>query len=183
MKVIPGPLAGILIIEPDIFRDDRGWFVETWSAKRYSSAGVPEKFVQDNITSSRKGVLRGLHFQNPLAQGKLITAVDGEIFDVAVDLRVGSPTFGKWYGEMLSGETRRQLFIPPGFAHGFVVKSDSALVQYKCTEYYHRESEKTLLWNDPDLGIDWTISNPITSEKDQRGRRLRDLRADELFRF
>jgi dTDP-4-dehydrorhamnose 3,5-epimerase len=183
MKVSKGPLQGILIIEPDVYRDVRGSFAEVWRAQKYAELGVDESFVQDNVSLSKKGVLRGLHFQNPSAQGKLISVLDGEVFDVAVDLRIGSPTFGKWHGEILSSSNGRQFFVPMGFAHGFVVTSESALFLYKCTEYFNKETEKTILWNDPDLAIKWPIADPLVSEKDRQGRRLKELRPDELFKF
>lgn len=182
MKVREAPLSGILIIEPDVYRDARGSFTEVWSSQRYAAVGIDDAFVQDNISFSTKGVLRGLHFQNPSAQGKLILIIDGEVFDVVVDLRVGSSTFGKWHGEILSGSNGRQLFVPVGFAHGFVVTSESALFLYKCTEYYNKVTEKTILWNDPDLAIGWPIASPIVSDKDQRGRRLKDFPPEELFK-
>jgi dTDP-4-dehydrorhamnose 3,5-epimerase len=138
------------MIEPDVFHDERGYFLETWTMERYSDAGIRYDFVQDNLSFSKKGVLRGLHFQNPHAQGKLVSVLFGEVFDVAVDIRRSSPTFGQWRGEYLSSENKRQIYVPPGFAHGFVVISDIALLAYKCTEYYDRASEKTVRWNDPE---------------------------------
>jgi dTDP-4-dehydrorhamnose 3,5-epimerase len=181
MKIREADLNGLLMIEPDVFDDERGYFLETWSMERYSGAGIPQGFVQDNLSFSRKGVLRGLHFQNPRAQAKLVSVLFGEVFDVAVDIRRSSPTFGEWRGEYLSSDNRRQIYLPPGFAHGFVVMSDTALFAYKCTEYYDRASEKTISWNDPDIGIEWPINDPIVSEKDKSGRLLRDFDKDELF--
>ena len=174
-------ISGILIIEPDVFRDTRGAFAELWSSHRLAAEGLRETFVQDNVSWSTKGVLRGLHYQNPAAQGKLISVLEGEVFDVAVDIRRGSPTFGKWYGIVLSSANLRQLFLPPGFAHGFVVLSDQALFHYKCTAEYNKSTEKTLLWNDPDIGIEWPVNNPIVSEKDRGGRPLKQFSPDELF--
>jgi dTDP-4-dehydrorhamnose 3,5-epimerase len=167
MKIVETELPGVLIVEPDRFGDDRGFFQETWHARRYAEAGIPGTFVQDNLSLSRHGVLRGLHFQNPNAQGKLVYILQGEAFDVAVDIRVGSPTFGKWAGVALSAENGRQLYIPPGFAHGFCVTGESALFAYKCTDFYDRDSEGTIRWNDPQIGIDWPIADPATSEKDE----------------
>ena len=174
-------ISGIIIIEPDVFRDSRGAFTELWNSTRLAAEGVPGTFVQDNVSWSVKGVLRGLHFQNPAAQGKLISVLMGEVFDVTVDLRRDSPTFGKWHGEELSRESLRQIYIPPGFAHGFVVLSDQAVFHYKCTAAYNKNSEKTLLWNDPDLGIDWPVKNPVVSEKDRGGKFLKQFSASELF--
>jgi dTDP-4-dehydrorhamnose 3,5-epimerase len=183
MKVRQSPFAGLLIIEPEYHHDDRGFFAEVWSTRRYAEAGIRETMVQENTSFSKRGVLRGMHFQNPVAQGKLISVVEGEIFDVVVDLRVGSPTFGKWHGEVLSRTNGLQFFVPVGFAHGFVVTGDSAMILYKCTEYYNRVTEKTILWNDPDLAIKWPVASPFVSEKDQKGRRLKELLPDELFEF
>lgn len=167
MKVVETELPGVLIVEPDRFGDDRGYFQETWHARRYAEAGIPGPFVQDNLSLSRHGVLRGLHFQNPNGQGKLVYVLQGEVFDVAVDIRVGSPTFGKWAGATLSADNGRQLYIPPGFAHGFCVTGDAALFVYKCTEFYDRDSEGTVRWDDPEIGIDWPLPDPVTSEKDK----------------
>jgi dTDP-4-dehydrorhamnose 3,5-epimerase len=183
MKVTRTPVSGVLLIEPVLFRDSRGCFMESWNRERYRDAGLPDEFVQDNMSFSRQGVLRGLHFQQPNPQGKLICVPRGAVFDVAVDVRVGSPTFGSWIGYDLSEENCRQLFVPPGLAHGFVVTSDVALFSYKCTEYYHPSTETTLLWNDPDLGIAWPVDAPKVSAKDQRGIRLRDLPEGRLPRF
>ena len=180
MRVIPTSLPGVLIIEPQIFGDSRGFFLETWNRARYREAGLPEVFVQDNVSRSGRGVLRGLHFQEPKAQGKLVTVLDGEVFDVAVDIRVGSPTFGKSASETLSGETKRQIYIPPGFAHGFCVLSASAIFTYKCTESYAPEAEGGIIWNDPDLGIEWPALEPTLSAKDGKYPRLRDLDPSRL---
>ena len=180
MKVNKAGLKGLLIIEPDSFSDQRGFFMETWQKERYKSFGIQEEFVQDNLSYSEHGVLRGLHFQNPRSQGKLVYVIRGEVYDVAVDIRKGSPTFGQWEGLYLSDENRRQLYVPPGFAHGFCVTGESAIFAYKCTDYYNREAEKGLLWNDPDLGIDWPLENPVLSDKDLILPRLRDLKKDEL---
>jgi dTDP-4-dehydrorhamnose 3,5-epimerase len=155
--------------------------METWNRQRYREAGLDWNFVQDNVSLSRQGILRGLHFQNPAAQGKLVFVLQGEVFDVAVDIRRSSPTFGRWHGLHLSGENKRQFFIPPGFAHGFAVLSETVLFAYKCTELYTPQNELTLAWNDPDIGIQWPLDNPQLSEKDARGLRLKDLPKDRLF--
>lgn len=183
MKVTSTSLPGVLLIETVLFRDSRGYFMESWNRELYREAGLPDEFVQDNVSFSRRGVLRGLHFQQPHPQGKLICVLHGAVFDVAVDVRVGSPTFGLWTGYVLSEENSRQLFVPPGLAHGFVVTSDVAFFSYKCTEYYHPSTETTLLWNDPDLAIDWPVETPEVSAKDQGGIRLRDLPEVRLPRF
>ena len=180
MRVTPLALPDVLLIEPPIHRDARGTFMESWHMDVYRAAGIPDRFVQDNLSRSRRGVLRGLHFQEPYAQGKLVSVVFGEVFDVAVDVRVGSPTFGRWVGCTLSGENGRQLYIPEGFAHGFLVTSESALFSYKCTSYYHPGAQITLLWNDPDIGIRWPIEKPELSNKDRVGLRLREIPLDRL---
>ncbi|MDP9457237.1 MAG: dTDP-4-dehydrorhamnose 3,5-epimerase [Actinomycetota bacterium] len=172
MNVRETDLPGVLVVEPDVFGDERGFFLETWNRARYEAAGLPSDFVQDNLSFSSRGVLRGLHFQNPHPQGKLVYVLQGEVFDVAVDIRVGSPTFGRWVGVSLSAENKRQLWVPEGFAHGFVVTSEKALFSYKCTDFYYREAEAGVLWNDPDIGIDWPIANPTLSDKDLAAPRL-----------
>lgn len=183
MKVIETPLAGLLIIEPKIFGDERGFFLETWSKKRYQEIGIDVDFVQDNLSFSRHGVLRGLHFQNPQAQGKLVYVLQGEVFDVAVDIRKGSPTFGRWHGIVLSSENKRQFWVPPGFAHGFCVTSESALFTYKCTELYAPAHERSILWNDPTLAIDWPVTEPQVSDKDRLAPLLADLDPAHLYDF
>ncbi len=180
MKVIPTALSGVVIIEPKVFGDARGFFLETWNAPRYEAAGMPGNFIQDNLSSSRAGVLRGLHYQKPFAQAKLLSVVDGEIFDVAVDIRRGSPDFGRWVGVMLSGENRRQLYVPPGFAHGFCVVSDTALVMYKCTEVYVSEADRAVRWDDPRIDIAWPIPDPAVSEKDGRAPVLDAIAVEDL---
>ena len=167
MNVIETDLPGVLILEPRVFGDDRGFFMETWNGRRYEELGIPNPFVQDNLSFSARGVLRGLHFQNPQAQGKLVSVLRGEVFDVAVDVRVGSPTFGRWTGATLSAENKRQFWVPPDFAHGFVVTSEDALFSYKCTDYYAPEHDGSVLWNDPDIGIDWPTDVPTLSDKDR----------------
>lgn len=181
MKVTPGELDGLLLLEPNVFGDARGFFMELWHRDRYREAGIPGEFVQDNISSSRRGSVRGLHFQNPTAQAKLVWAIQGEIYDVAVDLRRGSPTFGRWQAVTLSSENRLQFYIPPGFAHGFAVLSDVALFAYKCSDFYAPQHERAVAWNDPDIGIPWPVSDPVLSAKDQRAPRLRDIPPERLF--
>lgn len=174
MNIYPTDISDVLRIEPRLFADDRGYFFESYHQQRYADAGLSVSFVQDNYSSSRKGTLRGLHYQIQRAQGKLVWVTQGEIFDVAVDLRRNSDTFGKWAGVILNDRNRWQLYIPPGFAHGFCVLSDTAEVSYKCTDYYHPEHERTIRWDDPDLGIAWPIREPLLSDKDRRGLALRD---------
>ncbi len=182
MNVIETDLPGVVIIEPKVFGDERGFFMESWNRRRYEEIGLPHGYVQDNLSFSAHGVLRGLHFQNPNPQGKLVSVLRGEVFDVAVDIRVGSPTFGRWTGVTLSAENKRQLYIPPDFAHGFVVTGEAALFFYKCTDYYAPDSEGTVLWNDPEIGIEWPIAEPNLSDKDRLARPLRELREDALPR-
>ncbi len=177
MRVACTALPGVLLVEPPTFGDARGYFAELWSAARYAAAGLPARFVQDNVSLSRPGVLRGLHLQHPRGQGKLVTALRGEVFDVAVDVRVGSPTFGRWAGEVLSERNRRQLYIPPGFAHGFVVTGGEALLAYKCTEYYEPGAEVTLRWNDPEVAVGWPVTPAVVSDKDRRGLTLAEAAA------
>jgi dTDP-4-dehydrorhamnose 3,5-epimerase len=183
MNVIPTRLPGAVIFEPKAFPDPRGFLMETWSQRRYAALGLPERFVQDNLSYSVKGVLRGLHLQAPCPQGKLISVVEGEVFDVAVDLRQGSPTFAQWVGVTLSAENKRQLYVPEGLAHGFVVTGDCAIVLYKCTEFYSPEHELSLLWNDPDLGIEWPLESPALSSKDRNAPRLRELPIERLPQY
>ena len=181
MKVSQTELTGVLIVEPDVFGDSRGFFMESWNQRRYGEQGVPTEFVQDNLSRSGKGILRGLHFQNPNPQGKLVSVLEGEVFDVVVDLRRESMTFGKWWGTTLSSVDKRQLYLPPGFAHGFCVTSESCLFHYKCTGYYDPKSEITLLWNDPEIGIQWPIEAPVLSEKDRKGLKLSEIPKERLF--
>ena len=183
MNVTPTRLPGLMIIEPRIYRDARGAFVETWHRDRYAEAGLDAVFVQDNLSTSAVGVLRGLHLQWPMAQAKLIAVVAGSIFDVAVDARAGSPTFGAWFGLVLSADDHRQLYIPEGFAHGFVVTSGPATVCYKVDAPYTPADETTIAWDDPDLGISWPVNAPTLSPKDRDGRRLRDIAPARLPRF
>lgn len=168
MEVVKTPIEGVLLIKPQVFGDERGYFVETWQKERYEAAGINLPFVQDNHSKSTKGILHGLHFQKQHPQGKLVMVSLGEVFDVAVDIRKGSPTFGKWFGAILNQENQNQLWIPPGMAHGFVVLSDVAHFHYKCTDFYHPGDEGSIRWNDPTIGIDWPYKEePVLSAKDQ----------------
>ena len=176
MKILDCPIKGLLEIVPDIYKDSRGFFYEIWNARRYGRLGIPEHFVQDNHSFSCKGTLRGLHFQRQYPQGKLIFALTGTVFDVAVDLRQNSPTFGQWATFTLSSQTKNQLWIPPGFAHGFCVLSAEAGIIYKCTELYHPEDEFSIRWDDPEFAIPWPVSNPILSIKDKNAPSFRDVR-------
>jgi dTDP-4-dehydrorhamnose 3,5-epimerase len=169
-----------MVVEPAVFGDSRGFFFETWNAERYAEQGLPGNFVQSNISSSARGVLRGLHYQWPRPQGKLVTVLQGEVYDVAVDIRQGSPTFGRWEAFILSGDNRRQLWIPPGFAHGFAVLSDTALFNYLCTDVYVKEADAAIRWNDADLAVDWPISAPSLSAKDEQAPFLKAIPADRL---
>jgi len=180
LKFTQTDLPEILIVEPDVHRDDRGFFLETWHAEKYAALGLDASFVQDNHSRSIRGILRGLHAQRIRPQGKLIRASLGEIYDVAVDIRTGSPTFGQHVGVVLSAENFRQLWIPEGFAHGFCVMSDVAELQYKCTDLYDPSGEVTIAWNDPALAIDWPVNEPLLSEKDAAGRNLADFSPGEL---
>ena len=183
MDVKRTKLPGLLVVEPDVFADKRGFFLETWNVTRYEQAGIPGPFVQDNASFSVKGILRGLHFQHPQSQGKLVQVLSGEVVDVAVDIRVGSPTFGQWVSEVLSGTNHRQMYVPPGFAHGYCVTSETALFAYKCDDFYNPATEGGIIWNDPDLGIDWPVSEPIVSPKDAVHPRLEDIPRDRLPAF
>ena len=178
MKVIPTELAEVLIIEPQVFGDARGFFLETYQQQRYAAAGLPQTFVQDNHACSAPGTLRGLHYQVKHPQGKLVRCVRGAIFDVAVDIRRGSPTFAQWVGVELSAENKRQLYIPPGFAHGYCVPQVESEVEYKCTDFYRPEDESGVIWNDPGIGIRWPVAQPRLSEKDGGYAPLRLERTD-----
>lgn len=166
ITVTQTPLPGVVIVEPRVFDDERGFFMESFNAEDFAEAGLPTRFVQDNHSRSTRGVLRGLHYQYPAWQGKLVRTLVGELFDVAVDIRRGSPHFGEWFGLILSAENRKQFYVPPGFAHGFCVLSDVCEMAYKCTSLYVPDDDACVLWNDPDIGIEWPIENPILSEKD-----------------
>ncbi len=181
MKVTPTELPDVLLIEPRIHGDSRGWFVESWQRERYREAGVDADFVQDNQSFSTRGTLRGLHIQNPHGQGKLVQVIQGAVFDVAVDVRRGSPHFGRWTGAQLTAENKHQLWVPAGFLHGFLVLSETALFSYKCTDLYHPEAELSVRWDDPDIGIDWPLDGPPTlSAKDREAPYLKDLPAERL---
>jgi len=183
MNVKETKLPGVIVLEPDVFSDERGHFLETWNRTRYENAGIPGHFVQDNISFSKKGVLRGLHFQYPQSQGKLIQVLSGQVVDVAVDIRVGSPTFGQWISEVVSDANHKQIYIPPGFAHGYCATSKTAVFSYKCTDFYNPASENGIIWNDPDLNIDWPTKKPILSIKDSSYARLKDLVSENMPHF
>ena len=183
MKTIDTALPGVVVLEPDVRVDDRGFFVELWHEARYEAIGVRGPFIQDNLSHSRKGVLRGLHLQWPNAQGKLVVVPHGEVFDVAVDVRRGSPTFGRWIGTVLSGMNHRQLWIPPGFAHGFAVLSEGATVQYKTTAPYVPQDEVTVAWDDPAIGIEWPLTAPLMSPRDAAAPRLAEVDEARLPTF
>jgi dTDP-4-dehydrorhamnose 3,5-epimerase len=181
MKCTTHPkIPEILVLELDVFRDARGHFLESYHSRRYEEHGLPARFVQDNLSFSNRGVLRGLHYQLGVPQGKLVSVVQGEVFDVAVDIRRGSPTFGRWAGLTLSSENCKQVYIPKGFAHGFCVTSETALFAYKCTDYYSPREERGILWNDPSLGIKWPVSDPIVSKKDGEYRELNNIPSEDL---
>ena len=183
MKVQRLAVPEVILVEPKVHGDHRGFFVETFQLERYREAGIglapdgsPLEFVQDNLAKSSRGILRGMHLQEPHAQGKLVRCVFGAVFDVAIDVRVGSPTFGKWVGAHLDGESHRQLWVPPGFAHGYQVLSDSAIFAYKCTDRYHPEAELGVAWDDPDVGIEWPLAvTPVLSDKDLAHPKLADI--------
>ena len=182
MQITKTKLKNILIIKPRVLGDQRGFFFESYNQKTYKEAGIKYNFVQDNLSKSQKGVIRGLHYQkNPFSQGKLIQVIKGAVLDVALDIRFGSPTFGEHVAVELNEENKKQLWIPPGFAHGFATLSDVAIFSYKCTDFYSHESEGGIIWNDPDLVIDWKVENPIISDKDQKLLRLKDI--DKDFKY
>ena len=183
IKVINTSLPGVLLLEPDVYKDSRGFFMETYHNKKYREEGLDHTFVQDNHSHSQRATLRGLHYQLTHPQGKLVFVVTGEIFDVAVDIRLGSPTFGEWTGSRLSAENKRQIFVPEGYAHGFCVLSETADVIYKCTDFYVHDDEYGIFFADPSLKIDWPIDNPILSEKDRNNPNLIDVVKDYLPSF
>ncbi len=176
MRIIETPLTDVKIIEPAVFGDDRGFFMETWSQRAFAEHGIDQYFVQDNHSRSGRGVLRGMHYQIKNPQGKLVRVTLGEVFDVVVDMRKSSKQFGEWFGTSLTGSNKRQLWVPPGFAHGFLVVSESADFQYKCTDFYTPEHERSLIWNDPDVGIEWPLGDmqPQLAEKDKTGLNFTD---------
>lgn len=176
------PLAGVIVVEPDVHQDDRGFFLETYHAPKYHEGGIRETFVQDNHSRSSLGILRGLHGQCPGAQGKLVRVIEGEVFDVAVDVRRGSPSYGDHFSILLSSENFRQLYVPPGILHGFLVTSETAQFEYKCTDVYDHAAEFCVAWNDPDIGIEWPIDEPILNERDRSAPRLKDV-SDKLIDY
>lgn len=180
MKIETLFLEGVLVIEPQVFGDARGFFQETYQQRRYTEAGIDAIFVQDNVSLSTAGILRGLHFQYPAGQAKLVYVLSGSVYDVVVDIRAGSPTFGRWVGTELSADNHRQVFVPAGFAHGFCVLSDRALFAYKCSDYYNPAAEGGIAWNDPALAIDWPVERPLVSEKDRQHPVLSQWPADRL---
>ena len=180
MNILETSLKDVLIVEPDIFTDQRGFFMETFHQEKYRELGINAAFVQDNLSYSVRGTLRGLHYQHPHDQAKLIQVLTGRVFDVAVDIRHGSPTFGQWTGLELDSESRRQLFVPEGFAHGFCVMSERAIVTYKCTDFYAPHDEGGIIWSDPYVGIHWPITDPVLSEKDSQYPLLKDIPPDRL---
>ena len=182
MKVSKTKITGLLIIEPDVFSDDRGFFFESFSKMRYEEIGINYDFVQDNFSKSKKGTIRGLHYQiGDKVQGKLCQVIEGEVLDVAVDIRFNSPTFGKYFSLVLDSQKKLQLWIPPGFAHGFSVLSDEAVFSYKCTNYYGKTNERAILFNDPDLNIDWKTSSPVVSEKDLKAALFKNIEKDFFY--
>jgi dTDP-4-dehydrorhamnose 3,5-epimerase len=181
VKIQETSLPGVLLIEPAVFGDNRGYFQETWNRQKFEAQGLHLDFVQDNLSFSGRGILRGLHFQNPNTQGKLVQALVGEVFDVAVDIRRGSPNFGQWFGARLSAGNHRMMYVPEGFAHGFCVLSETALFAYKCTDSYNPKAEFSLRWDDPDIGIAWPLGDvPTLSAKDQNAVSLKDFPQDQL---
>jgi len=175
VRFVDTELPGVVLVEPTVHRDDRGFFLETYHRDKYAAGGIDAVFVQDNHSRSARGILRGLHAQGRRPQGKLVRAVEGAIFDVAVDIRRGSPTFARWVGVELSAESFHQLWVPPGYAHGFCVLTESAQVEYKCTDVYLPEDELGIAWDDPEIGVDWPIADPVLSPKDEAAPRLADL--------
>lgn len=180
MKVIETSLPGALVIEPQVFGDARGFFYESYNEAKYREMGIDRRFVQSNVSRSARGVLRGLHYQWPNPQGKLVSVLEGDIYDVVVDIRRGSPTFGRWAGVMLTADNHRHFWIPEGFAHGFCVVSEFATFSYQCTALYDREGDAGIRWNDAEVGIDWPVSAPLLSDKDTRAPFLKDVPAERL---
>jgi len=183
MKILRTDIKGVLILEPDVFSDDRGFFLETYHKVKYRGLGIPVEFVQDNLSFSRAGTLRGLHYQHPHGQAKLVQVLAGHVYDVTVDVRKGSKNFGQWVGVHLSDANKLQVYIPDGFAHGFYVLSETALFSYKCSDMYAPECERGVLWSDPDLGIEWPVKEPILSEKDAKYPRLKDVEVVRLPKY
>jgi len=183
MKVFKTTLEGVIVFEQKVFSDNRGFFTEIYNKEKYRKLGISAEFSQDNLSFSHEGTLRGLHYQHPHHQAKLVQVLTGHVFDVSVDIRSGSPTFGQWVGIHLSDKNKRQVFIPEGFAHGFCVLSDTAVFLYKCSDLYAPDCEGGVLWCDPDVGIEWPVKEPILSEKDAKYPRLRDIAVDRLPRY
>ena len=183
MKVMQTDLPGVVVIEPQVHGDARGFFYESYNAQKYKEAGLDLRFVQGNVSRSAHGVLRGLHYQWPNPQGKLVSVLEGEVYDVAVDIRRGSPTFGRWAAAILSAENKRHFWVPEGFAHGFAVLSEFATFSYQCTALYDRAADAAIRWNDGEIAIDWPLSKPLLSEKDERAPLLRDVAPDRLPRY
>lgn len=183
MKIIQTPLPGVIVLEPRIFGDSRGFLLETYRADTLEEAGISVPFVQDNHSRSSRGILRGLHYQLIQPQGKLVRVTSGKVFDVAVDVRIGSPAFGQWYGAILDEESMRMMYVPPGFAHGFVVLSEVADFLYKCTDYYHPESEQGIQWDDPQVGIEWPVSDVLLSDRDKANPLLSAQSAEKLPQY
>ena len=182
MKVSKTNIQGLLLIEPDLFNDGRGYFFESYNKEKYTEIGLDINFVQDNISQSKKGTVRGLHYQvGDKAQGKLCQVISGKVLDVAVDIRFGSPTFGKHYAHVLNSEKKMQIWIPAGLAHGFSVLSDEAIFSYKCTNYYSKDHERAILYNDSELNIDWQVENPVVSEKDLKAKTIKELDKDFIY--
>jgi dTDP-4-dehydrorhamnose 3,5-epimerase len=180
VRVRPLDIADVLLIEPRVFSDERGFFLETYHGERYLKAGIRKSFVQDNVSRSRRGTIRGLHLQRPHDQGKLVSVFEGEVFDVAVDVRLGSPSFGRWVGALLSAHNHHQMYVPPGFAHGFCVTSAHATLAYKCTDVYYPDCELGVAFDDPDIGIPWPVKKPLLSTKDQRNPPLAQIDSSRL---
>jgi dTDP-4-dehydrorhamnose 3,5-epimerase len=183
VKATPQAIPDVLLIEPQVFGDERGYFMETYHSERYAALGLTMPFVQDNVSRSRQGILRGLHLQNPHGQGKLVSVLEGEVFDVAVDVRLGSPSFGRWVSANLSAQNHRQLYVPPGFAHGFCVLSEYATFAYKCSDFYRPECEFGVAFDDPALDIPWPVKTPLLSAKDQQNARLSEIDPEKLPRY
>lgn len=183
MKFTKTAFPDVFLIEPDVFKDTRGFFMETYNQMKYAEAGIDQVFVQDNYSHSKYGILRGLHYQLKNAQGKLVFVITGEIFDIVVDIRIGSPRFGQWFGTHLSAENRLQIFVPEGYAHGFIVLSEGVDVIYKCTDFYTPGDEYGIFWADPSIGIDWPIKNPVLSDKDSKNPKLREIPEELLPAF
>ena len=183
MKFTKTTFPDIFLIEPDVFKDTRGFFMETYNQKKYAEEGIDQVFVQDNYSHSRYGILRGLHYQLKNAQGKLVFVITGEIFDIVVDIRIGSPRFGQWFGTHLSADNRRQIFVPEGYAHGFIVLSENADVIYKCTDFHTPGDEYGIFWADPTIGIDWPIRNPVLSDKGSKNPKLKEIPEELLPAF